>query len=265
MPFAFLVKDIDRITRLEVILPVPGEDTLVGGHIAHLQVGSKGSKEFFQLAHILEFRNCFFKLSLEVFHDLVNLIRIGLRNEVEVSLQGESPVSTRLDLLPNLIVGDVEFSEERAVRNVIEAVNGHPVSLDEALHHLHSLHITPVLVVKVDIVLPGFGKVFLRHLPDGVRLVDDVVFAHPLIPAVDGEVRPHHHTPDKPLLLIRHGIHLHLPGGIECLEVRHHRRIVHQGDLHHPRAVIGDNGIIDRDASDCDYHISVFPLYRNLP
>ena len=136
----------------------------------------------------------------------------------------------------------MELGKEGAVRDVIEAVNGDTVTLDEILHHIDVGQVFAT-VHRIEDVLPGLREVLLCHLPDRLRLVDDVVLAQSLVPAVDGEVGPHHHTADESLLFVRHGVHLHLADVVEGLEVRHHGRIVHQGDLHHPGLLVSDESI----------------------
>ena len=77
--------------------------------------------------------------------------------------------------------------------------------------------------------------------------------ACPVIPAVDGEVRPHDATPDKSFLLILYVIHQRPSLRVKGHKVGHHRRIIHQGDLEHSAFLIGYDGIIDRDAVDGNY------------
>ena len=192
---------------------------------------------------------------------VLHLIRIRFRLQVKDTLQGETLVCPCLDLRPHIIVDNVEFGKEGAVCTIIKALNGYTITLDEILHHLHTIHIGILLVHQVDIILPALRKVFLRHQPYLVCLVDDVILTHPLISPVDGEICPHYHTPDKSLLLILYGIHLWDVLLVKCLEIGHHGRIIHQGYFEHSCLRIGDDCIIDRNSSNCYYHSLLSPKY----
>ena len=191
-------------------------------------------------------------------NNFLYFIPVLLRHKVKDTLQGETLVRACLDLRPYLIIEDVELPEERAVRTLIKAFHGDPVTLDEVLHHLDTFHIRPLFVHEVDRVLPALKEVLLRHLADGVSLVDDVELAHLRVNAVDGEVRPHDAASHKPLLLIGDGIEHRFALRIKCLEIGHDRRGIHQGNLEHPGLLIGDDCIVHRDAAYSDYHRVVF-------
>ena len=49
---------------------------------------------------------------------------------------------------------------------------------------------------------------------------------------------------------------------VKSLEIGHHGRVIHQGYLVHPCLLIGDDCIIDRDATNSHYHIVFSYRYR---
>ena len=152
----------------------------------------------------------------------------------------------------------MEFTKERSVCTIIKAIHLDAITLDEILHHLDTIHIRSLLVHEIDIILPTLQEVFLCHLSDLLRLVDDIVFSHLLISAIDGEICPHDATSDKSLFLILDCIHHGFFVGIKCLEIGHDCRVIHQGDSEHSGLLIGDDRIIHRDSSYCNNHIVFF-------
>ena len=195
-------------------------------------------------------------------NNVLHLIRIRFRLQVKDTLQGETLVCPCLDLRPYIIVDNVEFGKEGAIGTIIKSLYGYTITLDEILHHLHTIHIGVLLVHQVDIILPALRKVFLRHQPYLLCLVDDVILTHLVISPVDREICPHYHTPDKSLFLILYGIHLWDVLLVKCLEIGHHGRIIHQGYFEHSCLRIGDDCIINRNSSNCHYHIEFFNRYK---
>ena len=104
---------------------------------------------------------------------------------------------------------------------------------------------------KVDEVLAVLRQVLLRHSADGVRLIDDVVFAVLRVAPVYREVRPHHHAQHEALLLVLHGIHQGLALCAEGHEVALHRRIVHEADAQHTRVGVVNERLEDGNAVYC--------------
>ena len=100
----------------------------------------------------------------------------------------------------------MELAKEAAIGDIVKACRAdtHYGVLDEILHHLHSIHITTILVHQIDVVTLAICKVFLGHLAYGVCLVDDVKLSHLLILAVDREIGPHNDSVHKSLVLIRY-------------------------------------------------------------
>ena len=155
----------------------------------------------------------------------------------------------------------MEFGKERTICTLIKSFNGYSVTLDEILHHLHTIYITILPMHHVDIVLPTLGKVLFCHYPDLVGFIDDVIFAHLIISPVDREICPHHHTPDKSLFLVLYGIHLWDVLLVKCLEIGHNCRIIHQGYLKHTCLRIRDDCVIYRYSTNCHYHSLVLLIY----
>ena len=152
----------------------------------------------------------------------------------------------------------MEFTKERSVCTIIKAIHLDAITLDEILHHLDTIHIRSLLVHEIDIILPALHEVFLCHLADLLRFVDDIIFSHLLISPVNGKITPHDATSDKSLFLILDCVHHWLFVGIKCLEIGHDCRVIHQGDPEHSGLLIGDDRIIHRDASYCNNHIVFF-------
>ena len=173
--------------------------------------------------------------------------------EFERALQGEPPVGPVLDLLPHLVIEDVELGEKGTVRDVLEPGRGNPRPgvLDEVLDHPHLVHVF-VVVHLVHLVLPGFGQVLLGHHADGVGAEDDEILIVP-VPAEDGIVGPHHHAPDDALFLVLDEIQV---GGFLPLlrkgeEVGFDGGDVHQGNTEHPGFLVRHQGLIDGPVQFC--------------
>ena len=228
-PVTLGVLNIDRITCLEILITIPGDDSLVCGDIAKLlQHLCKSSLEFGKFAHkCIWFENSF-ECTLQEVNYLLDLILVLFRHKVKDTLQGKSLVCSCLDLIPNGVIDHMEFTKQRSVCTIIKAIHLDAITLDEILHHLHTVHIRPLLMHEVDIILPPLQEIFLCHSPDGVRLIYDVIFPHLGIPPVDWEIRPHDASPDKSLFLILDGIEHGFPVCIKCLEIEHDCRVINQ-------------------------------------
>ena len=161
------------------------------------------------------------ELAGEAVHQVLDVGGVPLRHEVEDALQAETLIGAGLDGVPDLVVEHMKLRKEGTVGYVAEALRGDSRGgvLDEILHHLHALHVGAFLVHDVHHVLAVLQQVFLRHLADGVGLVDDVVFAELVVAAVDGEVRTHNDSAHQALLLVLHLVELQGLGFAEVLEV----------------------------------------------
>ena len=178
-PVALCILNEHRVTCLEILITIPGEDSLVGGHIAKpLQQPGKDLKHFFLFAHSFMVFEKFSECSLEDIHNLLDLILVVFRHKVKDSLQGKTLVSPCLDLRPHIIIDYMEFPKERSGCTFIKAIHLDSVTLDETLHHLNPLHIRSLLMHGVEIILSALLEIFLCHLSDGLRLVDYIIFAH---------------------------------------------------------------------------------------
>ena len=152
------------------------------------------------------------ELSCKCIDEVVNAVLVALAGEVEEAVQGEALERAVLDLLPHLVIDDVELGEQRPVGYVgIEALRVDPGRrvLDKPLDHLDVRHFFAV-VHRIDLVLPAVGQELLRHFADRVGVEDQVVFGHFAglgvnVAAVDREVGAHNDAANQPLFLVGHG------------------------------------------------------------
>ena len=189
-----------------------------------------------------------------MFHHVVDPATVLLRFQVEDALQGETLERAVLDLRPDLVVEDVELGKQAAVCDVVEASRGDALVgvLDEELHHLHTLHLAAVNVHEVDLVLPAFGQILLRHLADGVGLEYHVELVVGRAVPQDREIRTHHHTVHKAFFLVLDAEHLHGFGFCELHKVGLHGRCIDQRDAEHPLLISVHHGLEDRNAVYCN-------------
>ena len=145
------------------------------------------------------------------------------------------------------------LGEKAAVGDVVEPIYRHACALDEPLNHIHALHVGALLVHNVHIIGAVFREVLLGHLPDDVRLVNDIVFSEALVSAINRVVGSHNDATDEVLIFVLHGIE-HRPNvRLEDLEVLRDGWVIHERDANNP-AVLIESGVKNRYVIYCCYH-----------
>ena len=185
--------------------------------------------------------------------DVLNVVLALFRLEIEVALKAEPLVRACLNLCPDIFIRHVILGEEAAVGDVVEPIYRHACALDEPLNHIHALHVRALLVHNVHIIRAVFGEVLFGHLPDDVRLVNDIVFSEALVTAINRVVGSHNDATDEVLIFVLHGIEHRPSVRLEDLEVLRDGWVIHERNANYP-AVLIESGVKNRYVIYCCYH-----------